>query len=198
MSQKRTIIKGEDRVLNLDVIRKSTSGIKRPFNLTGWTRIAVQFKKYNGGVLEIDNLPAHARASTGTYGEVTYTADVAGIAGDSITLTFDGAQSISDVISAWNLANSGNEVSSDATDETVIPPAGSITLSGGLDAYSKVSVIDEVQGKISVNLDNEDTNSLKLGPGQGLIVVIDFGEHDLGSRRKAAARNIINVDKSTL
>lgn len=199
MSGKYRILQGEDRVIPLDIVRRGNTNIKRPFDLTGWTKIAVQFRKSNNSVLELDSIPAHGRQSFASYEDVTYTATNVGIAGDSISLTFDGNDDIDTVINAWNIANPANTVESDASDGSVVPSAGTVTLSGGLDDYAKVSVIGDARdGKVQVRLDNEDTNSLKIGSGQGVAVVVDFGDHDLGNRRIASAKNVINVEKPSL
>lgn len=199
MSGKFKIIQGEDRVLPLDIVRKTDSNVKRPFDLTGWTRIEIQFRKTNSGVLSIDSIPAHGRQATAVYEEVTYTATDVGILGDSIVLVFNGSDSIQTVIDAWNTSNPANTVTSDASDTAVVPSASVVTLSGGLDDYAKVTVIGDARdGKIQVRLENDDTNSLKVGAGQGVAVIVDFGDHDLGNRRIASAKNVINVEKPSL
>jgi hypothetical protein len=199
MSGKFKIIQGEDRVIPLDIVRKTNSNVKRPFDLTGWTKIEVQFRKTNGGVLAIDSIPAHGRQSTAVYEEVTYTASNVGVLGDSISLVFNGIDSIQTVIDAWNTSNPANTVTSDASDTAVVPSASTVNLSGGLDNFAKVTVIGDARdGKIQVRLENDDTNSLKVGAGQGVAVVVDFGDHDLGNRRIASAKNVINVEKPSL
>ena len=199
MSGKFTVVQGEDRIIPLDVVRKTNTNIKRPFNLEGWTKLAVQFRRSNSSVLELDSIPAFGRQAFINYEGVLYTASNVGVSGNAITLVFDGIDDIATVLNAWNVANSGDPVTSDAEDDSVVPVSGTVVLTGGLDDYAKVTVIgDAGDGKIQVQLDNEDTNSLKIGSGQGVAVVVDFGDHDLGNRRIASAKNVINVEKPSL
>ena len=199
MSGKFKIIQGEDRIIPLDIVKKSNTNIKRPFDLTGWTKLAVQFRTQHGGVLELDSIPAHGRKSSSIYEGVTYTATNVGVAGDSISLVFDGILTIQAVIDDWNTNNPTNTVESNAEDDTTVPTSGTVSFSGGLDDFAKVTVIgDAKDGKIQVRLENDDTNKLKVGAGQGVAVVVDFGDHDLGNRRIASAKNVINVEKPSL
>lgn len=83
-------------------------------------------------VLDVDP----AIAATATYEGVNYIADVPGAAGNFV-LVFDGVLTIDDVVSAWNSANPGNTVSHDAADDTVVPSAGDVVLTGGIDETPK-------------------------------------------------------------
>lgn len=80
--------------------------------------------------VEITHAGAGVKAS-GTHDSVTYTAVEYGTPGNSITLTFNGSDSILVVLDAWNTANPTNTVTTTA-DTSTIPAAGSVTLSGGL------------------------------------------------------------------
>jgi len=72
-----------------------------------------------------------AVAASVVYDSITFTAVTAGVAGNSIALTFDGAlDTVSSVTSAWNLANPSNTVSFSGLG-SVIPTAGTATLTGG-------------------------------------------------------------------
>lgn len=195
---KITVIQGEDRVIPLEIIRRDNNSIRRPFDITGWTKITIEFKKSNNSILSIDNLPAHGRKASGVYDEVTYTATNVGVTGNSIALVFNGVQTVSQIVAAWNLANPLNLVSHNSTTPTEVPPAGTLALVGGLDNYSKVTVSDVILGKMSVKIDNLDTNSLKVGPAQSIKIIIDFGAHDLGNRRIAMARNALDVTQEKL
>lgn len=73
-----------------------------------------------------DGTPAQA-----TYHTVVYTAVRNGPLGNSINLVFDGTLTINQVVFGWNLSNPDNQVADNAPDGTVVPPAGSFTLSGG-------------------------------------------------------------------
>lgn len=71
-------------------------------------------------------------AATALEQGVTFTADVAGSAGNSIALVFDGIDTLDTVVTAWNGANVGNEVSHDGTGTAVLTVV-TTTLSGGVD-----------------------------------------------------------------
>jgi hypothetical protein len=77
-----------------------------------------------------------AQAATGTYGGVTFTAATPGSAGNTIALNFDGIQTVAQVKTAWNNGNPGNLVTSPLASDSVVPPAGSITLGNGSDFAS--------------------------------------------------------------
>jgi hypothetical protein len=67
--------------------------------------------------------------------EVTITANTAGTAGNSITLTFDGVDDVDTVLAAWNAANPSNQATLDSGDGAQVPDNGDeLTLSGGEDA----------------------------------------------------------------
>jgi hypothetical protein len=72
----------------------------------------------------------------GTFSEeVTITANTAGTAGNSITLTFDGVDDVDTVLSAWNAANPSNQATLDSGDGGQVPDDGdSLQLSGGVAA----------------------------------------------------------------
>jgi hypothetical protein len=85
--------------------------------------------------------PAAAASYTGigdseTFSEeVTITANTAGTAGNSITLTFDGVDDVDTVLAAWNSANPSNQATLDSGDGGQIPEDGdSLQLSGGVAA----------------------------------------------------------------
>jgi hypothetical protein len=83
--------------------------------------------------------PAIAASYTGigdneTFSEeVTITANTAGTAGNSITLTFDGVDDVDTVLAAWNTANPSNQATRQEGDGGQVPEDGdSLTLSGGV------------------------------------------------------------------
>jgi hypothetical protein len=64
--------------------------------------------------------------------KVTITADTIGVAGNSITLTFDGVDDVDTVLSTWNAANPSNQATLSSDNGGQIPEDGdSLTLSGG-------------------------------------------------------------------
>lgn len=88
----------------------------------------------DGEILPQGVIPAVAASAT--YEGVTYTADNAGIIGNSISLVFDGIQDIDTVVLAWNTANPANTVSFSGGVGTTVPSAGTVELSGGTDALN--------------------------------------------------------------
>ena len=67
---------------------------------------------------------------------VTYTADVIGAAGNSISLVFDGIDDLDTAVGAWNLSNPANAVSFAGQLGTFVPTAVTVTLENGLDAVN--------------------------------------------------------------
>jgi hypothetical protein len=69
----------------------------------------------------------------GMTSDVFIRANTAGTAGNSITLTFNGSQSVSNRLSAWNSANSSNQATLVSGDGAQVPDNGEeIALSGGV------------------------------------------------------------------
>jgi len=71
-----------------------------------------------------------AQKAKGAYEGVNYTASVAGVAGNGISLAPDGVKDIDTLVDAWNASNAGNEVTHDGTG-TNVPASGTISLDGG-------------------------------------------------------------------
>jgi microcystin-dependent protein len=69
-------------------------------------------------------------AAFGNIGTNTITADVLGLQGNSITLTFDGVMTVNQVINVWNAANPSNQVTQVGNGANVYP-AQSLTLTNG-------------------------------------------------------------------
>jgi hypothetical protein len=139
-------------------------------------QVTVKLPKKDGTKISITLDAIAAVKASGTYAEVLYTAVVAGKNGNTIVLPFDGVKTIAQVISDWNTANPANTVGSNAADTSVVPAAGSLTLSGGSDQYNKVAkVAPAVLGKLLITLPNADTAQLRFGNEQALEVLVEFG-----------------------
>ena len=192
MADTAQIVKGEDRVLTLSVREKKKEG--DPFNLTGWTKISVEFRKNDGNILAKDTVPvggvkAFKSHTDGGSVTVIFTAVNLGTLGNSIALVFDGVDDVDTVIAAWNGANPGNTVASDGVGTEVLP-AATITLDGGLENVTYVTVLgDALLGKVQVELTDTDTNLIRLGKSQSVRMKIDKSE----IRRIAIFRNAIDV-----
>jgi len=102
----------------------------------------LNFKGYDGTILslivsesEVTIPPVileESVAASAVLGANLFTAVKAGEAGNSIALTFDGILKVSEVVSAFNLANPDNQVGYSGSGDT-IHGATTITLSGGVD-----------------------------------------------------------------
>lgn len=186
-----SLIRGEDRILVTRILFEKTT---EPYDLTGWTRITAHFKKSDGTVLE-----KHSDLQGGTYASayfngVTFEAEEIGTVGNSISLVFDGIKDLDTVISEWNAANPTNRVSSDSEDGSLVFPVANITLSEGVDQYRDVTSISDLLGKVQISLNEEDTNSLKIGQNLSFKLIIDKGD----TRRIVMFNSSLNVYDSSV
>lgn len=185
------IRRGEDISIPVNI----TYDNKRPFDLTGWTKITAEFKKSDNEILSQSTEPANGIFSSAEYEGVTYTADEVGTIGNSISLVFDGNDDIDTVVDAWNTSNPSNTVSSDASDGTVVPSAGTVNLSGGEEPEPEIDVVDDKLGEISIKLNDTETSMLRLGNEQSIKLLIDFQDHPEGKRRIAVINRMIDVEE---
>jgi hypothetical protein len=65
----------------------------------------------------------------------TYTADIIGTVGNTISLVFDGVDDVDTVTDTWNLSNPANTVAFTGVLGTFVPTVITVTLAGGFDAY---------------------------------------------------------------
>jgi hypothetical protein len=70
-------------------------------------------------------------AATALHDTVTFTADVPGTDGNSISLVFDGVDDLDTVVNAWNVANPSNTVSFSGQAGTYVPSGATVNLTGG-------------------------------------------------------------------
>lgn len=126
-------------------------------------------------ILDSSNVGAYVRANDGTlitkhskglaaasvvYDTVTFTADFAGTAGNSIALVFDGVDDIDTVVNAWNAANPANTVSFSGQLGTYVPAAGTATLAGGTDSHGLDTwLLNPSIVVTATNLDIRDLNA---------------------------------------
>lgn len=186
------IYKGEDKTALVKL--KLNNG--DPLDLTGVTNLEAILKKANRTnlILSLEQVPA-SRAG-GTYDNVIFSADTLGLVGNSIILNFDGVHDIDTIVSDWNTANPTNTVSHNGTGSSVLA-AGSIQLSGGTAAYFPVDVLDEKLGILTLTMQNNETNSLRLGQDQSVSFNIDYGEHPAGTRKIAKLSKRMDVLRPT-
>src|SRR5665213_3519957 len=82
----------------------------------------------------VGTFASYTGTPAGTTLPITITANVIGAGGNSVVLTGDGTLTIAGLISAWNTANPGNQVTQTAGISTQIPDIGAaMDLSGGKD-----------------------------------------------------------------
>jgi len=187
MSDTAQIVKGEDRILTLSIKVKRKEG--DPFDLTGFTKISAEFRLNDNSILKLTTDPADGVFASVIYEGVTFTADTIGVVGNAISLTFDGIDDVDTVVAAWNGANPGNTASHSGAGTEVLS-AGVIPLVDGVDDVIYVTLLgDPLLGKIQVEVNDTNSNRLRLGKSQSIRVKIDKGE----IRRIAIFRNAIDV-----
>ena len=185
-----TVVRGED----INFITKLRAENGDPYDLTGWTTITVQFKKNDGNFVSVDTTPIPAESAYAEHEGVTYTADVAGSAGNAISLVFDGIETIEQVVLAWNTANPTNTVSHDAVDDQVVPTATTLQFDQGVDQYSKVEVQGSpLLGKLLIKATSEDTEQFRTGSRVPISVLVDKGNPPAGLRKIARIKEAMNV-----
>lgn len=100
---------------------------------------------------------------------VTITANNIGAGGNSVVLYADGVSTISQLITAWNIANPSNQITLTAGDGTQIPfDGGSIHLSGGV---SSATAFNLISGGVVVG-DTVSIGSPFNNLNQGVFTVI--------------------------
>lgn len=195
MADRLKIIQGTDKRVVLRLKPKSGD----PLDLTLATSIQFIFDAKDRTKITFANNVIPAQKAYAKYLSVTYTAVTASKNGNGILLVFNGTDSIEDVIDAWNAANGGNQVGSDAEDDQVVPAAGSVRLSGGYDTYSPVAILGSpLLGKIVLTILEKETNMLKSGPNQSFKVLVDFGENTGGDRAGGFFENKLDVINSSI
>jgi len=184
-----TIVKGDDRSINLYFVQQDNG---RPYDLTGFTNISVFFKTQFGGILEKNN-STYDTAAYASYAGINFTAQTLGTTGNSISLVFDGIQSLQTIVNAWNLANSGNQVSHDAPDGSIVPASATVSLAHGQSGLIDVTVPSAVLGHVVVRVHDFDTVQFLAGRSLSFKVFIDNGTPPEGTRRKVIFANALEV-----
>ena len=189
------IHRGADSLLSIRVL--DTTG--KPYDLTGYSLITVELPNCVQGSFSIDSTPIPAVPATATYESVVFTATTGGVDGNLISLVFDGVDDIDTVISDWNAANVGNEVgfSSDTIAGTDVLPAGTVNLLGGVDSFEKIKNVDPRLGEFDLKLISQDSNQLRVGQNQAMVVHIDKnGTHPDSDRETVVNEDAITVKPS--
>jgi hypothetical protein len=158
------------------------------------TEITIKFKTI-GGSLSINTQQVPADKAFKLSNSVTYTAAVAGVAGNLIILPFDGIETIDSVINTWNGANPGNTVVSDAaTPAVTVPVAGTVTLEEGQEAFFNVKKPTLANtANLAIVLSGKDTKDLRIGPNQSIDVLLDNDANFPGADNGEVIPNAINV-----
>lgn len=104
--------------------------------------------------------------------KVTITANTAGVAGNNITLTFDGVDDVDTALASWNAANPSNQATLIIGDGGQVPSDGdSLTLSGGL------AIGNDPLANINQNLGNTDSPEfVGIYVGNGATGATNIGE----------------------
>lgn len=186
-----SLLRGEDRIIIARIVFEKSD---EPYSLEGWTQITAHFKKSDGSTLEKNSDLKGGTYAGAYFGGVTFSADEIGETGNSIALVFDEIKTVAEVINSWNADNPSNRVSSDSpSGDEVLGPA-TIALTGGVNQYRDVIVVSEILGKIQIELNEEDTGSLKIGKNLGFKIVIDKGDN----RRIVMFPSSLNVYDSSV
>lgn len=171
------IYKGQDKTVVFKLRHKNGD----PVDLTGLTNIYISFVKADRSDLILSKTQIAAKKASVSIYDLTFSADNAGANGNNIVLSFDGVQTVDEVVTAWNDANPANTVSYTG-DANYVLPTQNIQLTGGYDAYIPVSILNEVLGKVQCILTDYDTNSLRIGKNQNIKFTLDYGNPPVGTR----------------
>jgi hypothetical protein len=123
---------------------------------------------------QVDREARYAGKASGMATKVIIVADNVGAAGNSISLSFNGTDTIETVLAAWNAANTSNTASLVAGDETQIPSNGqTITLSGGVNAGT------DTLSPFNQSLNTTDSvafSGFTVGDGEVIAVGDNYGQ----------------------
>lgn len=165
-----------------------------PIDLTNITQVTVKIPKKDNTNLNatLDTVPASFAKIT--YQGTLFSALVAGPAGNSILLQFNGTLTIQAVVNAWNTANPGNQVGFSGMAGTMVLAAGNAKLTGGITAYERVQILSPaVLGKLKVSLKNADTVDLKLANSVAIEVLLDEGDDPEGTQRGFVIADALDI-----
>lgn len=184
------IIRGEDENF---ILKLRTKTDKDPMDLTDATKITVIMTKSNRSQLILTNEPVAASKAKTTVSGIVFIAADAGAAGNTIELDLDGVRTVQQIVDAWNLANSSNQVEFTGSPSTVLS-GGLYRLAGGLPTYTPITLVGSpILGKFKLTLIDLHTNQLRLGLNQSLTVIVDFGVHPTGNRVVSQLSNFLDV-----
>lgn len=119
-------------------------------NSTTWTalpliplanRNAINVQNFSGVEVKINYVDsALGIKASETDGGIIFLADNYGTSGNSIVLTFNGSDTLDDVVGAWNTANPSNTLTHTGSGTIVLDPVV-VSLSGGVNAVGYVGAI---------------------------------------------------------
>ena len=177
--------RGADSLISIRV----TDAKGKPYDLTDYSLITVDLPDQVQGSFSIDSAEIPAETAMADLDNITFTADTEGAIGNSILLVFNGIDDVDTIVANWNTTNPLNTVSHSGVGDEVIA-SQSLDLYGGVDAYSKIVNIDERLGEFDLKLITTDSNRLKVGPNQAMVVHVDKnGVHPNSDRV-----TVVNVD----
>ena len=165
------VVQGEDRSVALRINNNDGT----PYNLTGNTDIKARFRKADNTVLQLTKSLSNGAKATAVYQSVIYTAVDEGILGNTIALVFNGTLTIQQVVDAWNVANPTKTLVHNAANSAIRPTAGTVTLTGGVDPYSSITILDAVSGRIAISMSDIHTLNLRVGDRQDFTIILEAG-----------------------
>jgi len=118
---------------------------------------------------------------------VEFLATNSGTPSNSIKLYFNNINTLGYVVDEWN--NNNPQMTCSDNIRNQIPKIGIIELSGGTENKSKVKVIDETLGIVELNLNEEDTQVMRLGDGQNIHFEVSFDDF----LRRCIGWNVLDV-----
>lgn len=178
--ERRLVIsKGSDQFPIVDLLSRKTG---RYFDLTNVTNIEFHFTKKDRSTLILDMSNIPATKALKVVDGITFIASSAGANGNSIQLTFNGVDTVDEIIQAWNDVNPANTVSHNGQGDEILE-SQTFNLDGGYNPYQAVSVFgNPIEGRVQLNILEKYTNLLRVGNSQSFKVVIDVGLHPGGVR----------------
>lgn len=164
------IKRGADKTFLIKLRKKNGD----PVDLTDAQQVTVDLPKRDGSIMKINLDQIPAAKSKASYGGVVFTAQNAGVAGNAITLIFDGVKTITQVLSDWNTLNPSNQAVSNAQNPLQVLNAAQVKLTGGFDAFfNLLKLTPVVLGVLKVKLAGFNTRDLKIANQQAISVWID-------------------------
>jgi hypothetical protein len=189
INDRLSINRGEDKDIIFKIREKNS---RDPINLNGVTTITIELDQANRQKLILDTVLRPAVKASITIQGVKIIADNAGGIGNSVILNFNDVDDLDTIVNEWNTNNPVNTISHNGEGDEIFN--GQFRLSGGLEAYSPVTIdSDPLLGRIKLHLTELDSILLRRGNNQTITIIIDWGYPPSGTRRIAKFDNKLDV-----